>query len=171
MTHDEIVSLAEKNHYVNQLVSVKLLFGREASIAIAGDVSERYHTVVDLFAEGFCGPEFAVIDRWLDNLRCPRREVWPFTKSELENPAGLRSDDVLVASVRSEEQGVIVYRNGLASNRWEDGTAGVPLMAQAEASEIESLYHPDAEEWTHEWRTVWVDHAGRFMRFHESSTH
>ena len=101
-----------------------------------------------------------------------RTERWAFTQSELEHPCELTSLDELVASVKfhCEETGntldaVIVYRNGTVSNRWADGTAGIPELIAELAGEDESPYNPDTDEPADTWRDVEVDDEGRFVRF------
>jgi hypothetical protein len=57
-------------------------------------------------------------------------ERWAFTPSERKNPAGCRREDEFVASWANVDQGVIVLRDGTVTNRWDDGTAGVPREIQ-----------------------------------------
>jgi hypothetical protein len=104
----------------------------------------------------------------------PRKERWAFSQSELADPAACKGDDELVAYVDLDDDwdgveghSVIVYRNGKVSNRFSDGTAGVPRELAKLADNVESLLHPDGEE-TAEWRDVRVDDNGNFLRFVES---
>jgi hypothetical protein len=97
-----------------------------------------------------------------------RNERWAFSESELADPYACNSYDELLVSVpdpsdpkKSLEQGIIIYRNGTVSNRWEDGTAGVPAEVVELANEEETLYHPD-DDLTEEWRDVCVDDNGNF---------
>ena len=101
-----------------------------------------------------------------------RTERWAFTQSELEHPCELTSLDELVASVKfhCEETGntldaVIVYRNGTVSNRWADGTAGIPELIAELAGEDESPYNPETHEAADTWRDVRVDTEGGFVAF------
>lgn len=80
------------------------------------------------------------------------QERWCFTERELAEPALLkmcRGTDEFIAQVvdpatgeSAAEMGIIVLRNGTATNRWEDGTAGVPEELRAEAEEDESPAKP-----------------------------
>jgi hypothetical protein len=95
-----------------------------------------------------------------------RTERWAFCESELANPAKCKSHDELLASVTTgpdSSEGIIVYRNGKASNRFADGTAGVPADLADEAEADEELYHPDLDETTNVWADVFVDHDGAWL--------
>jgi hypothetical protein len=99
-------------------------------------------------------------------------ERWAFTQAELAAPAECKSHDELIAGVpyeyaeeRGIECGIIVYRNGTVSNRWEDGTAGVSVEAAELAGEDELPYSPDSGELADTWRDVTVDDAGNFLAF------
>ena len=56
--------------------------------------------------------------------------------------------------------GVIVYASGKASNRWADGTAGVPVLVRQEAEEDDEPYCPICHE-VARWRTP-LNYVGRF---------
>lgn len=99
------------------------------------------------------------------------KERWAFSESELANPAKCKSNDELVAYVDLdddwegvERHGVVVYRNGEVSNRFDDGTAGLPKGLAELAGDVESLLHPDGEE-TAEWKNIEVDNEGNFVKF------
>lgn len=101
----------------------------------------------------------------------PVYERWAFSESELAAPAECKGHDELVAYVDLDDdwegvegQGVVVYRNGEVSNRFDDGTAGVPKELAELANEVESLVHPDGEE-TAAWRDVETDKDGNFVQF------
>ena len=98
-------------------------------------------------------------------------ERWAFSESELANPAKCKSYDELLADVPYEyaeehgiEEDIIVQRNGTVTNRWSDGTAGVPAETAELAGECETLYRPETREETDAWRDVEVDAAGNFLR-------
>jgi hypothetical protein len=93
-----------------------------------------------------------------------RKERWAFTQAELAAPAECNGYDEFNASVPNEDP-VIVYRDGTVSNRWYDGTAGVPTETAALAGEDESPYNPDTGELADTWRDVEVDDAGNFLAF------
>jgi hypothetical protein len=105
-------------------------------------------------------------------------ERWCFTDYELANPEVLqacRGEDEFIAGVSdpetggSGELGVIVQRNGTVSNRWEDGTAGVPDDTQEEARNEEVLVKPLSsrapdrrDSFADNWRDVDVAEDGSF---------
>ncbi len=98
-------------------------------------------------------------------------ERWAFSQSELAKPVKCNGYDELVAYVHVDDDwdsvenfGIIVYRNGEVSNRFDDGTAGVPKELVELADDEESLLHSDGEE-TAEWRDVEADGDGNFLRF------
>ena len=73
------------------------------------------------------------------------RERWCFTARELADEQvrqQCRGEDEFIASVHDAELGVLVYRNGEPTNRWEDGTAGVPTDVQIAAGEEDTLVKP-----------------------------
>jgi len=101
----------------------------------------------------------------------PVYERWAFSDSELADPAKCRSDDELVAYIDYDDgyggtdgQQVIIHRNGRASNRYADGTVGVPLAIALLAEEEETLLHEDGGD-TAAWRDVETNKAGTFVRF------
>jgi hypothetical protein len=100
-----------------------------------------------------------------------KEERWAFSESELANPGECKSDDELVAYIDLDDDwegveghGVVVYRNGKVSNRFADGTAGLPEGLAELANNIESLLHPDGED-TAAWKNVEVGDQGNFARF------
>ena len=88
-------------------------------------------------------------------------ERWALSEGELANPHDLRSDDELVAEANGV--GVLVYRNGEVSNRFDDGTAGVPEDIKEAAGEVETLLHPNGEP-TSKWVDV-LTNDGAFAGF------
>jgi len=101
----------------------------------------------------------------------PVYERWAFSESELANPSQCRSDNELVAYVDlndnyggTDGQQIIVCRNGRATNRYADGTAGVPEALALLAEEEETLLHADGDD-TAGWRDVETDKTGIFIRF------
>ena len=87
---------------------------------------------------------------------------------EDEDEATIRADDEFVAVVVGQERdfGVIVQRNGTPTNRFSDGTKGVPLDIQQAASEEETLFRLnhrlvfDGKEYN--WRLAWFNTDGSF---------
>jgi len=99
-----------------------------------------------------------------------RTERWAFSESELAAPAKCNAHDELIGEVPYEyaeengiEEGIIIYRKGEVSNRWEDGTVGVPAETAELADECETLYHPDSNETTAVWADVFVDDNGAWL--------
>lgn len=99
----------------------------------------------------------------------PKPERWAFSPSELTASQGLNAKDELIAHPANWEQGVIVLRNGEVSNRWEDGTVGVPPLERAFAESVETLRHPGTAELTEGWYDVWVLPDGRLAAFRAES--
>jgi hypothetical protein len=94
------------------------------------------------------------------------KQRWVFTQAEVAcNGKGCESHDEFIATLPEDqvELGVIVYRNGRVSNRWADGTAGVPKDLAELASEVETLSTPDGEL-ADEWHDVEADQYGRLKR-------
>ena len=111
-----------------------------------------------------------------------KRERWCFTDSELERPQDCDSGDPFVARINSdvfvqmepnlEEQGVIMLRNGKLTDRWEDGTLGVPETIAQYAREVDVLEKPvylghnqaqgDDDYEAATWRYVFVSADGHF---------
>ena len=88
---------------------------------------------------------------------------WFFLNSELKSPKGCAANDEFVAYPMGSELGVIVYRNGEVSNRWEDGTAGVPEDIRELADDENSLHKPCINE-DGSWREVIVDDDETLVR-------
>jgi hypothetical protein len=100
----------------------------------------------------------------------PHRERWAFTEAELKQPAACTSHDELVAAVEESEIAVLVQRNGKPSNRYADGTAGVPAEISEAVEAVEEYGHPvDGDynrlEPTAQWKDVVVTHDGDFVAF------
>jgi len=112
-----------------------------------------------------------------------KRELWAFTDYELATDAykNARRDDEFFATVRlddstedRDESNVIVLRNGEVTDRFTDGTVGVPDQVKRLAAGEETLFRlwqPDKaepgydDEVAERWRYVLVDDNGGFMRF------
>jgi len=102
-----------------------------------------------------------------------RKERWVFCESELTHPETCKSYDELTTTVLDPdsdpdnpehlEQGVIVYRNGEVSNRWNDGTAGIPADVAELANCEETYYHPERDEYADIWADVFVDNNGAWL--------
>ena len=104
-----------------------------------------------------------------------RQERWVFADNELKNPKNCKSNDEFIAMVTmgdedaarwGGETDVIIRRDGTPTNRFADGTAGVPQEIQDIAKEIECLHIPgDSWELADSWRDVICDKNGKFVRF------
>lgn len=97
-------------------------------------------------------------------------ERWAFSTAELLRPELCTNEDELVAFVPASEIGVLVYRNGKVSNRYADGTTGVPADIAELADGIESLGHPVDDDYadlqeTNCWKDVVVNDDGSFQAF------
>jgi hypothetical protein len=97
-------------------------------------------------------------------------ERWAFLPSELDNLQACRAEDEFVASLPLEEMelGVIVYRNGEVSLRWEDGTVGIPPEIRELADEQDTLHSLKGEEICG-WYDVEVSEDGRPLRLCEAT--
>lgn len=72
MTSEEIVELAKQDHYVNNLVCGKQIWGLKYRIGVlCSDSGEKKYisSIKDLINLGFCkGEKFLVIDQYWENL-------------------------------------------------------------------------------------------------------
>lgn len=99
-----------------------------------------------------------------------RIERWAVSKTELTNLDKLNGNDELLAYI-PDELGVVIYRNGRVSNRWEDGVVGVNQEMKDKVDEIDTLYHPNHSEDTELWIDVMVDEVGNFVSRIVKETH
>lgn len=99
------------------------------------------------------------------------QDRWAMCKTDLEDPYLCNSNDMLLATGPGiPEKGVYVYRHGMATNQYGDGSTGVQRKHAKVASGIETLKHEieDQEmETTYKWVDVWVDVHGGFAGFVE----
>ena len=74
--------------------------------------------------------------------------------------APVAGDDSDVPEVEQVEPGILVYPDGSAANRWEDGTAGISAeaseLAEEAAADIDGAYCPFCHQ-TAEWRDFTFD--------------
>lgn len=98
----------------------------------------------------------------------PTIQRWAFLPSELDNLSACCAEDEFVASLPLEEMdlGVIVYRNGEVSWRWEDGTVGIPPEIRELADEQDTLHSLRGEEIIG-WHDVEVSEDGQPLRICE----
>ena len=106
-------------------------------------------------------------------------EQWVFTDYELKHPEQCKSEDIFVVDISEsilEEEGfgedmaeVQVYRNGTVTNRFGDGTVGVPRKVMDLAEDEETLYaaFDNSYDEAYTWRNVEVDAEGNFISFVE----
>jgi hypothetical protein len=89
-------------------------------------------------------------------------ERWCFAKADLQHPQWCRSVDQFIARVPGYEIGVVVQRNGSATNLWEDGVIGIPpevaMIAEADESPMTRSGEP-----ADEWRDVVCGKEGQFV--------
>ncbi len=104
-------------------------------------------------------------------VEAPVYERWAFSESELADPSKCNGFDELVAYIDIDDeyegtdgQQILVYRNGRATNRYANGTVGVPEALALLAEVVESLLHDDGGD-TAGWRDVETDKAGAFIQF------
>jgi|GEM_PF-1401097 len=97
-------------------------------------------------------------------------ERWVFTDAELEekDKSGLNAYDEFIAQVAEADSGepigIVAYRNGEVSNRFDDGTVGVPNDL-IEMADQEDSYTTLDGELAENWRDVVVDDDGNFVEF------
>lgn len=111
-------------------------------------------------------------------------ERWIFTQSELSNPKECHAKDEFVATVSStfgrwyrnappnqtqyfNNFDIIVHRNGQVTNKFGDGSKGVPKELQKLANDCEFLTkNKRCQDYVAEhWQDVIVDENGNFIRF------
>jgi hypothetical protein len=95
-------------------------------------------------------------------------ERWAFLPCELDNLQACRAEDEFIAVLPLEEVelGVIVYRNGEVSLRWQDGTVGIPPEIRELADDEETVLSLKGEVIIG-WRDVEVSEDGQPLRLHE----
>lgn len=108
-------------------------------------------------------------------------ERWSFTKSELKSKklSKLNSKDEFLATLYEPDENnpnellpmenkIVIQRNGICTNRWDDGTVGVNKEQCEEAQSDESPFRfkdYDNLEPTEAWKNVIVDDKGFFVKF------
>jgi len=93
-------------------------------------------------------------------------ERWCRTESEVLEKCNSQ-DEFYVFPVINVD-GVIVKRNGTVTNRWADGTRGVPEGIAKLAANEESPYSCETDEEAVEWLNVYADHkTGAFIALRE----
>ena len=96
-------------------------------------------------------------------------ERWAVTEAEKGRLEELSTDDEFVVGVDPEIVGhdedcyVIVNRAGKCTNRWVDGTVGVPDEVKRDAEEADALIERGSGEEADEWIDVVTDENGRFL--------
>ncbi len=105
---------------------------------------------------------------------------WCFTAWEVNQPQRCLASDEFIAYAPDElTQGVVVLRDGTVTDRWEDGSTGVPPRARSLARACEELYKPtyfetrnlaqnEQDELADIWRDVLTNSQGHFLRFTDS---
>lgn len=91
-----------------------------------------------------------------------RKQRWMFCNKELDNPEACNGYDIMYLDTGTEER-IQGFRNGDTTDRWEDGTAGVPLDVQEWAQEDEQPFNPECGEYIDVWKEVWADEVGNFL--------
>ena len=125
----------------------------------------RARAIVDKLIE--TGPDEIDPQKYLGELPERIQERWVFTDAELADPKKCKRDDEFVTlcdyGEPLERQGVIVYRDGRITNRWADGTAGVPDDIYQAAADCEAYYDPRTRDMAEIWRNVYTDEEGNFI--------
>ena len=94
-------------------------------------------------------------------------ELWVFKEEELQDPSLYEGTDEFIAKPEGYDQGIVIQRNGLATNRWEDGKKGIKKKDRRAAESEEVLYEkPSGEAGEADtWKSVVTDKTDRFIRF------
>ena len=104
-----------------------------------------------------------------------RQERWALSEADEARIDALNSNDELFGTwVETDTEGhpvgdthvVVIQRNGVVTNRYRDGTIGVPEHVRALLESEDALYHPlDGEseiKTTAKWVDVFVGPDGSF---------
>ena len=139
------------------------------------DISRRCNEDYFFICEK-CGAEYHVIPSppcdWVRKEKEKQRTKiarWWFTEKELESFDNTCkcSDEFIVfpsfCSYAAKEIGVLVYRDGTATNRYGDGTVGVSADDKVFAEEESDLHDPDDLDAIGAWKDVRVDEHGFFF--------
>ena len=108
-------------------------------------------------------------------IAADRVERWVYTQHELENatrPTWCSASEVFYAEVEGCEREVLVQRDGTVTDRWGDGSFGVPQDIKKLANEVETLIKPSVNRkserddvFADSWLDVYVDKEGGFLGF------
>lgn len=101
-------------------------------------------------------------DSWKDLVAEPDfEERWVFTAGELDHPEECKALDRFVTPpVEGHNLGVIIYRTGILTSNWEDGSNGVTEEAREFAQRQQVYYkkkHLEEPVIADNWRDVYVD--------------
>lgn len=134
----------------------------------ADSADDLQEVVGELGSDGLAQCRTETLDRKWEIQRTTTIERWAFLASELDNLQACKAEDEFVAypALEQTELGVIVGRNGQVSNRWEDGTVGIPPEVREVADETDSLHSLSGEEIIG-WRDVEVSEDGQPLRLCE----
>ena len=120
----------------------------------------RAQAIVDVLVEA--EPDAVDPQKYLDQLPSLNKARFVFTDHEVKYPKGCNNADEFIATPSEIEMGVIVYRDGRVSNRWDDGTTGIPDDIYQAASAEES-YRTRKGEVADSWLDVYIDEEGNFV--------
>lgn len=110
-------------------------------------------------------------EEWKDLVHEVQVERWVFTNWELKHPETCRRDDEFLTAESYDPygMGILMYRDGNATNRTADGTAGVDKEAKEWANDQETYIkdkhsREDQEEdmFASTWRDVFATWNGKF---------
>lgn len=71
LTSEQIQELAKENHYVNNLICLKQIWGVNKTLGVVLDSNKMFdvRTVADLVKIGWCSERFAIIDQFIGELK------------------------------------------------------------------------------------------------------
>ena len=124
---------------------------------------KRAHQLVAALIEAQDPDELNPQD-YLDKLPARITARWVFTDQELSTPQLCRAEDEFFAfpTLDGGENGVIVYRDGRVTNRFADGTAGVPDEIYQAAGDCTTLISSE-NQMADNWQDVYTDEDGNFV--------
>ena len=108
------------------------------------------------------GPDDIDPKQILMSLPTPKVVRWVFTETELQNPKECSGEDLFIADA-GEHIGVLVYRNGKATDMYPNGEHGVPKKLQQAAENQNFVYHRQTDEIADTWRNTYTDRSHTFL--------
>jgi len=138
---------------------------RDGDSRVAANTEQAIQAATDLLEAGKPYTVTPHAKGWRFTLHPGRRiENWHMSARDISHPRQCNGNDELIANVGD---GVIVLRNGTATDRHGDGTPGVSKQMQAKAAACDQFthVHPGGDLLTSKRKAVLVDADGEFVSF------